>query len=294
MVSKFSRFNAEIINFLVYFCVDFCTSIMAATGTRFVTLTTDWGNHDFYLGMLLGKLYSLSPELKLVELSHNVPAFNYMHAAFLIKHSFVHFPKGSIHICMVNSDTSDNMRMLFFEYHGHYFIIPDNGTISLIVDIFPDVVHAIPVDDTRSFGSLDAVTLAVEAVLSENAQTDFAIEASGIKRFTPILPVPENDGITGSVIYIDSYFNAITNITYDDFETIRKSRKFSIYVHRYSHGIIKLSNSYKDVEKGDLLALFNSLGLLEIAVREGFAAQMYNLSVGSNIMVCFYDDIILR
>lgn len=267
---------------------------MAATNTRFVTLTTDWGNQDYYLGMLCGKIYSISPNLKVVELSHKVPTYNYMHAAFLIKHSFSHFPKGSIHICMVNSDTSDNMRMLFFEYRGHYFITPDNGTISLIVDVLPEVVHAIPIDDTHSFGSMDSVTLALEALLSDNGQTDFAIEASGIKRFTPILPIPENDAITGSVIYIDSYFNAITNITRDDFEAIRKSRKYSIYVHRFSHGISKLSNSYKDVEKGDLLALFNSLGLLEIAVREGFAAQMYNLSVGSNIMVRFYDDKILR
>ncbi|HDP75965.1 MAG TPA: hypothetical protein ENN49_08865 [Bacteroidales bacterium] len=267
---------------------------MAAINTRFVTLTTDWGNQDFYLGMLSGKLYSISPDIKLVELSHKVPAFNYMHAAFLIKHSFSHFPKGSIHICMVNSDTSDNMRMLFFEYQGHYFITPDNGTISLIADVLPDVVRAIPVDEVRSFGSMDSVALALEVLLSENGQADFAIEASGIKRFTPIRPVPESDGITGSVIYIDSYFNAITNITRDYFETIRKSRRYSIYVHRYSNGISKLCNSYKDAEKGDLLALFNSLDLLEIAVREGFAAQMYNLSVGSNIMVRFYDDKILR
>jgi S-adenosylmethionine hydrolase len=263
---------------------------MAKTDTRFVTLTTDWGNQDFYLGMLSGKLYSISPQLHLVELSHKVPPFNYRHAAFLIKHSFRFFPEGSVHICMVNSDTSDNMRMLFFEYQGHYFVVPDNGTISLITDFLPEVIHGIPVDEARSFGSLDSVALAVEALLSEDGLTDFAIEVSGIKRFTPILPVPETDGLSGSVIYIDSYLNAITNITRDDFETIRKSRKYIIYVQSYSHGINKLSNSYKDAEKGDLLALFNSLDLLEIAVREGFAAQMYNLTVGSNIMVRFYDE----
>ncbi|MEW5845078.1 MAG: SAM-dependent chlorinase/fluorinase [Bacteroidota bacterium] len=263
---------------------------MAKTDTRLVTLTTDWGNQDYYLGMLCGKLYSVSPKLHVVELSHKVPPYNYRHAAFLIKHSFRFFPPGSIHICMVNSDTSDNMRMLFFEYQEHSFIVPDNGTISLITDNLPEIIHGVPVDDTRSFGSLDSVALAVEVMLSENGLTDFAIEVSGIKKFTPILPLPENDSLTGSVIYIDSYLNAITNITRDDFEAIRKSRKYTIYVQSYSHGINKLSNSYKDVEKGDLLALFNTLGLLEIAVREGFASQMYNLNIGSNIMVRFYDD----
>ncbi len=268
---------------------------METNNTRFVTLTTDWSNHDFYLGMLSGRLYSIASNLRLVELSHKVPLFNYRHAAFLIRHSFRFFPEGSIHICMVNSDTSDNMRMLIFEYQNHFFVVPDNGSISLITDSLPEVVHGIPIDESSSFGSLDSVALAVEALLSENGLADLAIEVSGVKRFTPLLPIPETDGITGSVIFIDSYYNAITNITYDEFEAIRKLRRYTIYVQSYSHGISKLSRSYKDVEKGDLLALFNTLGLLEIAVREGYAAQMYNLSVGSNIMVNFHDnDKILR
>lgn len=268
---------------------------MSTSNTRIVTLTTDWGNQDFYLGMLMGKLYTISPDIQLVGLSHHVPSFNYMHAAFLIKHSFRFFPAGTVHLCMVNSDTSDNLRILFFEYQNHYFILPDNGSISLILEDIPEVIYAVPIDDSRSFGSLDSVALAFEAIISDNGLADFAVEVSGIKRFTPIRPVPETDGITGSVIYIDSYYNVITNISREDFESIRKSRRYTIYVQSYSHGIARLSKSYKDVEKGDLLALFNTLGLLEIAVREGYAAQMYSLSVGSNIMVKFHnDDKILR
>ncbi|QKG80415.1 SAM-dependent chlorinase/fluorinase [Tenuifilum thalassicum] len=278
--------------FLLIFRVNFVRIFffMTSQSTRIISLTTDWGNKDYYLGMLTGKVYSVSTNLKLVELSHSVPSFNYKHAAFLMRHSFRFFPEGSIHVCMVNADTADNERMLVFEYEKHFFIVPDNGVISLITDYLPNSIFGVPIDSTTSFGSLDSVTIAIEALLSDSTLTDFAIEASEIKRFTQLMPVPEQDGLTGSVIYLDSYLNAITNITFDDFEMYRQSRKFVIYVQSYSHGINRLSKSYKDVEKGDLLALFNSLGLLEIAIREGYAAQMYNLSVGSNIMVRFFED----
>lgn len=263
---------------------------MEKKATRFITLTTDWGNQDFYLGMLSGKLYSIAEYVKVVELSHNVPAFNYSHAAFVLKHSFTHFPEGSIHICMVNSDSTERQQMLVFEYAKHYFVVPDNGTISLITEEIPSKVYGIPTDNSSSFGSLEGVTLAVGMLLQNNGLDEFAIEATSVKKLTPIRPVPEKDGITGRVIYIDSYQNAITNITKDEFEVQRKARRFTIYVQSFSNGINKLNHSYHEAEDGELIALFNSLGLLEIAIKNGHLAQMYNLSVNSSIMVRFHND----
>lgn len=263
---------------------------MEKEATRFITLTTDWGNQDYYLGMLSGKLYSIADYLKVVELSHNVPAFNYAHAAFILKHSFTHFPEGTIHICMVNSDSTERHQMLVFEYAKHYFVVPDNGTISLITEEIPSKVYGIPTDNTNSFGSLEGVTLAVGMLLLNNGLDEFALEATAVKKLTPIRPVPEKDGITGRVIYIDSYQNAITNIFRNEFDDLGRGRRFTIYVQSFSNGINRLYRSYQEAEDGELIALFNSLDLLEIAIKNGHLAQMYNLSVNSSIMVRFYND----
>ncbi len=256
---------------------------------RLVTLTTDWSKQDFYFGMLYGKIISISPEIRIVNLSHNISPFNYTYAAFIIKHSFRHFPEHSVHICMVNSDSSPKNRLLLFEHQKHYFIVPDNGSISLIADEFPLKIFGYDTVNS-SFGSLDAIGNALSNLLANSDMSQYIVDGSGIKKLTPMLPVIEADSITGKVIYIDSYQNAITNISHDEFENERKSRRFTIYLQSYSYSITAISQSYNDVEGGELLAIFNSLGLLEIALRDGPVAQLFNLTVNSSILIQFQNE----
>ncbi|HNT41351.1 MAG TPA: SAM-dependent chlorinase/fluorinase [Tenuifilaceae bacterium] len=254
---------------------------------RIVTLTTDWNQNDYYVGILCGRLLSIEPTLRIVELSHRVPPFDYIQAAFIMRGCFENFPPGTIHICMVNSDSTTSKQLLLFELKGHFMIVPDNGIVGLITEVAPDRVYSIPFEEHSSFGSLSAVASAMNMLLFNSNLADIALIAGTYKQNINIRAASDESSITGSVIYVDSYQNAITNITREQFEQVRKGRKFSIYVQSFSYKIEEIVENYADVEDGDMLALFNSLNLLEIAIRNGFLTELLALSVGSSIMVKF-------
>ena len=254
---------------------------------RIVTLTTDWNQNDYYVGILCGRLLSIEPTLRIVELSHRVLPFDYIQAAFIMRGCFENFPPGTIHICMVNSDSTTSKQLLLFELKGHFMIVPDNGIVGLITEVAPDRVYSIPFEEHSSFGSLSAVASAMNMLLFNSNLADIALIAGTYKQNINIRAASDESSITGSVIYVDSYQNAITNITREQFEQVRKGRKFSIYVQSFSYKIEEIVENYADVEDGDMLALFNSLNLLEIAIRNGFLTELLALSVGSSIMVKF-------
>ncbi len=258
--------------------------------TQIITLTTDWNRNDYYTGMLSGRLLSISPNLNIVELSHKVPSFDHIHAAFVLKHSFEFFPEGTIHLCMVNTENTEGKQMLLFEYRKHFLIIPDNGILGLITKEPPKKVFAFPFDDSNSFASLDAATSAIKALISNSELDDISIITENYKSSIPLRAAIDDTTITASVIFIDSYQNAITNISKDLFDRIGKGRKFTIYVQSFNYRIDEIVKTYSDVEEGELLALFNSLNLLEIALNNGFIAEMHALQVGSSIMVKFHDN----
>jgi len=258
--------------------------------TQIITLTTDWNRHDYYIGMLTGRLLSISPNLNIVELSHEVPPFDHIHAAFVLKHSFENFPAGTIHLCLVNTENTEGKQLLLFEYRNHYLIIPDNGILGLIAKDTPKKVFSFPYEDSSSFASLDAAASAVKALISDSELDDIAIITENYKQSIPLRAAIDDTTITGSVIFIDSYLNAITNISRDLFERVGKGRRFTIYVQSFNYRIDEIVKTYSDVEEGELLALFNTLNLLEIALSNGFVAEMHALQVGSSIMVKFHDN----
>ncbi|MEZ5072816.1 MAG: SAM hydroxide adenosyltransferase [Bacteroidales bacterium] len=106
-------------------------------------------------------------------------------------------------------------------------------------------------------------------------------------KLVDIRPQLDPDGITGQVIHVDSYENAITNISRDVFERTVGGRSFDILVQSNHYVIRKLNNRYNETEEGELLALFNSAGLLEIAIRNGNASGLLRLRTGSNIRIKF-------
>ena len=103
-----------------------------------LTLTTDWHEGDHYLSSLKGKLYSLMPELQIVDITHQLPSFAYIKAAFVLQNSYRSFPKGTVHLVGINSEsTSENAHVAVF-HDGHYFIGADNGIFGLMFNSHPD------------------------------------------------------------------------------------------------------------------------------------------------------------
>ena len=109
----------------------------------FITLTTDMGLKDYYVATLKGAIYSELPDAKIIDISHNIPPFDITNAAFVIKNSFKHFPKNTIHVIGIDAEPSDLTRHIIVETQDQYFIGADNGIFSLIFDKQPDGVWEI-------------------------------------------------------------------------------------------------------------------------------------------------------
>ena len=255
-----------------------------------VTLTTDWNLHDYYNGVLRGRLISSCPDVKLVELTNQIPLFNLNNAAFILRHSFNHFPKGTIHLVMVNSESSKSHRMLAFKHNDHFFIVADNGIIGLLFKEIPESVFAFPFETEGSFASLNSSIKAIEFIATNNGLNGYSHSINDFDKRIQLRATIEKDAITGSVIYVDSYYNAITNVSQELFERVGQGRRFEIFVQSQHNRVDKISKTYNEIDVGELVALFNSEGLLEIAVNNGFAAQLLNLNVNSSVRIKFYDE----
>lgn len=256
-------------------------------GISFITLTTDWGQHDFYSGILKGKLLSACPNLKIVDVTNEIPSFNIHHAAFVLKHSFNSFPPGTIHLMMVNSESGLKPRLLLFQHQEHYFITPDNGILGLLFSSPPKEVYEIQYEPLSSFASLDIYISIVEKLNNEIPIDKFAKKVKDYEEKIALRATIDESVISGSIIYIDSYQNAITNISRSLFDRVGLNRQFNIFVQSNHNKISKLSTTYNEVDQGEILALFNSANLLEIAIRNGYAAELLSLKIGGVVRINF-------
>lgn len=254
-----------------------------------ITLTSDWKENDFYVASLKGKLLSACPEAQIIDINHRIKSFNGAHAAYIVRNSYPHFPENTIHIIAVNSEPEKSGELLAARKDKHYFLCADNGILGLLGGAEPDEVIAL----TEQYQEADTfVTLSVFArVACELAKgtplNKLGSPAKSYNRQTPLRATIDDQTITGSVIHIDSYQNAITNISRDLFKRVGNGRPFEIYVQNKYYMIDRINKRYNETEPGDLLAIFNASGLLEIAIRNGNAAGLLNLNTNSTIRVDF-------
>ncbi len=255
-----------------------------------MSIISDWKNSDYYLGSLKASVISQVSDVDFIDISHNVEAFNHIQASFILKSVYSKFPEGTIHIIAVNSELGKNERFIVAYYQKHYFIANDNGSLGLVFDKKPEL--AVAPDTGTSFPGSTFPELSIFANIIPFIANGGDIKELGdvcddVTRKTALLPQIEPGEINANVIYIDSYENAICNIPEELFIEHIGEKSFEISIENSGTRIRKICKSYKDVETGNILCLFNTLGLLEIAVREGKAARLFNLSSRSQIRIRF-------
>ncbi|MBN1951470.1 MAG: SAM-dependent chlorinase/fluorinase [Bacteroidales bacterium] len=256
-----------------------------------ITLTTDWNKSDYYLGSVKGKILTKDPATQIVDISHQVQPFNLMQAAFIIRNCCSDFPVGTIHIIAINAALSQKRSLLIIESKGQYFITSDNGLVGLLTHGQPDAVYRVSErPDKQNFLSLDIFIETAFNLIGKKDLQSFCERTDTYESQIPYRPVIDKNLINGSVIYIDSFSNAITNISKETFMKVGNNKAFEIYIQSNHYKIDRLNQSYSDSLSGELLGLFNSVGLLEIAINHGNAAELLNLSVNSAIRIKFYDE----
>ncbi|MBN1157827.1 MAG: SAM-dependent chlorinase/fluorinase [Bacteroidales bacterium] len=252
-----------------------------------VTLISDWNKDDYYVAAVKGRILSQCPGTTIVDISHKIPAFNITQAAYLLRSSYLHFPENTVHIIAVRSECDAGHPHVAVHYNNHFFIGTDNGVFGLILDGKPQESVRLENQNTGSFPELNAFAVAACDIILNKRLTEIGSKHPDLFRQVPMLPAIDEGTINGSIIYIDSYRNAITNISRELFGQIGKGRPFEIFIQSNYFRISKLNEKYHETSSGEILALFNSTGFLEIAMYEGNAAGLLNLDVSSSVRVKF-------
>lgn len=251
-----------------------------------VTLTSDFGQRDYYLPLIKGAILSQNAQLQLVDITHQIPSYDIVQAAFIFKNAWHSFPKGTIHLISVNDYYQENCQYLAIQYHGHYFIGPDNGLFTLI---FPDKAITAYVLESPSGTSSPLHQVYAKAIghlsSGENFEKIGPAAESLVQRIT-FLPVVQPSMIRGSVIHIDRFHNAILNIDRELFERIGHGRSFQLLFKR-NDPITSLSKHYHEVPIGEVLCLFNAANYLEIAINMGRAAELLSIKVEDTVQIDF-------
>lgn len=265
-----------------------------------ITLTTDFGTKDHFVGAVKGAIYSELPEAKIVDITHHISPFNITETAYILKNSYKSFPKGTIHIIGVDSELSEDNKHIALELDGHYFVCPDNGLICMITkDIKPTKIVEINIHDRieSSFPVLD-VFVQVACFISRGGNlTVIGKEISSYKEMTEIQPSVNDEQtiISGGVVYIDNYGNIISNISRKLFNEVGKGRDFRVSAARYT--FTKIFNKYNEIVDvnaqdirqfdGTRLAIFNSAGYLEIAI---YRSNLQTVGGASTLLGLEYRD----
>ncbi|MEO1447968.1 MAG: SAM-dependent chlorinase/fluorinase [Bacteroidota bacterium] len=260
-----------------------------------ITLTSDLGDTGHYPAVLKGILLSMYRPATIVDITHNVPSFDVMQAAYLLKHTYSAYPAGTIHIIAVDPGDNSTATGLVLFYEDQYFIAPDNGVLSLICD--GKVSEAIEVQNPSLLrsaypGSFRAarVFAPVAAFLASGGTLDEVGQPVPMRDLRWGAPSYTGDCLRGKIIHIDKFGNAITNIHKSHFLEMKGERRFEIFIRNVR--LQRIVNTYTDVPKADALAIFGESKQLEVAMREASAAQMLGLKVHDMITIEFRDALL--
>jgi hypothetical protein len=255
-----------------------------------ITLTTDWNANDYYVGAVKGKIISQCPTAVIIDISHQIQPFNIHQAAFVLRNVFSNFPAGTIHFIGVNTEAASDQPFLVVKSEDHFFAGTDNGIFGLIFPNDPEMIISIKYKEKiPGFSGISVLTDAVCKLFNGIQPESLGTRVKSYKKRIPIRAAIDESVINGSVIYIDSYKNAITNISKELFERVGKNRSFEIFIRSNHYRIDRINNFYHETSPGEILAIFNSIGLLEIAMNMGNVAELLDLSMNASIRVKFHN-----
>jgi len=254
------------------------------------TFTTDLGNADYYVAALKGRIVNSLPTANIVDISNEVVKFDHLKAAYIIKHAAPHFPAKTIHIVGVNDFKNNANRLLVAHYLDQYFVSYDTGFFSLLIDDLSKAkLYEIKLS-SKSYNNLMPFQELIDVAIKISSNLPLAIigtETANVKKQFIWQAQQMEKTIVGNIIYIDKFDNIITNISEELFGQYLNFKSFEIQFHLKKYAIRYISKSYADVGPGDLVAIINYAGYLEIAINQGQAAKLLGLKIGEKINVEF-------
>ena len=258
-----------------------------------ITLTTDFGLNDHFVGTTKGVILGIEPEAEIVDICHSVQAFDVLDGALTISQAYSYFPSGTVHMVIVDPGVGTTRRPLLVTSERYHFVAPDNGVLSLIYQreqrlsarhVTAEHYFLQPVSNT--FHARDVFS-PVAAYLAKGVDpAKFGEEVGDFVRFSAPKPKPVNENtLRGVVLKVDRFGNLITNITPQDAPMLfaQEAPAFKIVVGKREIGEIK--DAYARGAPGEVFGILGSMGYLEIAANRGAAAQILGVGKGSDVSI---------
>jgi S-adenosylmethionine hydrolase len=263
---------------------------------RIITMTTDFGLEDEYVGVMKGVILARAPNVKIIDLSHAIDRHNVRQAALLINSAYRFFPEKTIHLAVVDPGVGSNRKVVLLKVNEQYFLGPDNGVFALLLEsehfqtayeVQCEQYYVTPVSSTFHGRDIMAPVAAqlsagldpedTGPVIMPQALKKIAFAAAEINRL--------QSTITGEITGRDHFGNLLTNIEAESINSLCDHYKSRTRVTVRDKTIVGIQDAYADKNPGDLLALLGSRGFLEITVREGNAAAYLDAGTGDGVTV---------
>lgn len=260
-----------------------------------ITVTTDFGISDPYVGMMQGVILKINPHVQFVGLCYSIPAFSVAEAAFALNFGYRFFPKNTIHLVVVDPGVGTERKPLLVTTPNYSFIAPDNGVLSFIYSnegkyqvreiANPKYFHH-PVSDT--FHGRDIFGPAAAWLSRGTSPEEFGPMLTEYERFETPEPGFENGVVSGQIMYIDRFGNLITNIGRQFLEECQEKAGKVFYLQVGDLKIAKLVRSYRCLEEtAEPFMLFGGTGYLEAALYRQRASDVLGLGVGQKLHLVF-------
>lgn len=253
-----------------------------------IALITDFGVKDWFVGELKGVLYSIAPQTTIVDITHQIPPGDIHNAAFNLLASYKNFPKQSIFCVAAGISTEANCRSIVVCSDDYTFVGPDNGVLSWILQNDKHQIWCIEnkaytrEHPSSTFQARDIFCPAAAHISMGISPDKMGRQITDIVRIPFPLPVISPDKLTGEIIYIDSFGNALTNISFSDLKALKDPCNSCNLDDRF---YIPIKSQYQEVSHLEKLCYVGSAGFMEIAVREGNGASMMKITTGQKVVI---------
>ena len=258
-----------------------------------ITLTTDFGNNDHFVGAMKGVILDIVPDAQIVDICHAVQAFDVLDGALTISQAYSYFPNRTVHIVVVDPGVGTARRPIVASCDKYHFVAPDNGVLSLVYarearmhvrHITSEHYFLQPVSNT--FHARDIFSPVAAYLAKEVDSLKFGDEVEDFVKFTAPKPkaVDENR-LRGVVLKVDRFGNLVTNITPQDAPMLFEADAKGFKIIVGSREITEIHSAYAEGTPGEVIGILGSMGFLEIAANRGAAAQLTGAGKGSDVSI---------
>lgn len=255
-----------------------------------ITLTTDFGTHDPYAGIMKGVIYAANNNAHLVDITHHIPAHDITSAAFTLANSCCHFPDGTVHVAVVDPGVGGERKNIAVRTDRYFYVGPDNGIFSIVLEKEkvksireianpPFILNTV----SQTFHGRDVFAPCAGRISGGGRFADIGPALNDYNRIEYPLTKQSGNTLIGEIMSIDSFGNLISNISKDMFRDFTHGGPFEIYFS--SERFNRIASHYAEAQVGSTLVLFGSSGYLEISINGKSASSYFMASSGSTITV---------